>query len=427
VPADLRLLTANGLTCDEAVLTGESVPVEKSVAAAPAGATVDALTGCALMGTVVSTGTADGVVVATGGGAEFGRIAPGLGEREPETDLQAGLRRFSVLLVHVALALTGLILVTNVLLHKPLIESLLFSLAIAVGITPQLLPAVVSTSLAVGTRRLARRKVLVKRLVCIEDLGDMDVLVTDKTGTLTEGRVTLAASMGPDGAAAEAPLLLGLLATEVDPAAAGSAEAAGNPLDRALWEAPEARRDQAVCFRRQGLLPFDHERRMTSTLVRFPDGALMMATKGAPEAVVDRCRAVPPEARATMREQLGAGLRLVAVASRVVDAAAGWGLADERDMQLAGFLAFLDPPKRIATSCLRRLASLGVTVQVATGDNPLVRAPSHWDIDFIRRFMVFFGPLSSVFDFLTFGVLLGVFHAGPELFRTAGSSSRWQR
>ena len=111
----------------------------------------------------------------------------------------------------------------------------------------------------------------------------------------------------------------------------------------------------------------------------------------------------------------------------MVDAAAGWGLADERDMQLAGFLAFLDPPKRIATSCLRRLASLGVTVQVATGDNPLVRAPSHWDIDFIRRFMVFFGPLSSVFDFLTFGVLLGVFHAGPELFRTAGSSSRWQR
>ncbi len=131
---------------------------------------------------------------------------------------------------------------TNVLLHKPLIESLLFSLAIAVGITPQLLPAVVSTSLAVGTRRLARRKVLVKRLVCIEDLGDMDVLVTDKTGTLTEGRVTLAASMAPDGAAAEEPLLLGLLATEVDPASVGSAEAAGNPLDRALCEAPEAHR-----------------------------------------------------------------------------------------------------------------------------------------------------------------------------------------
>jgi Mg2+-importing ATPase len=597
VPADLRLLVVNGLTCDEAVLTGESVPVEKSVAAAPAGATVDALTCCALMGTVVSTGTADGVVVATGGGAEFGRIALGLGERQPETDFQAGLRRFSVLLVHVALALTGLILVTNLLLHKPLIESLLFSLAIAVGITPQLLPAVVSTSLAVGTRRLARRKVLVKRLVCIEDLGDMDVLVTDKTGTLTEGRVTLAASMGPDGSAAGAPLLLGLLATEVDPASAGSAEAAGNPLDRALWEAPEARRDRAVRFRRQGLLPFDHQRRMTSALVRCPDGALMMVTKGAPEAVVARCRAVPPEAAATMQEQFAAGLRLVAVARRVVDAAAGWGLADERDLQLAGFLAFLDPPKRTATSCLRRLASLGVTVKVATGDNPLVaekvcaavgldpgtpltgadvdamdddalaaaaraatvlarvspeqkarvvrllrrdgravgflgdgvndalalhsadvgisvdtatdvaqdaadvillekdlgvladgvmegrrifantikyvlmgtssnfgnmfsaaaasavlpflpmlpsqillnnllydtsqlaipsdhvdpellRAPSHWDIDFIRRFMVFFGPLSSMFDFLTFGVLLGVFHAGPELFRT---------
>jgi len=195
VPADVRLLSTTGLECDESVLTGESLPAEKSIAPVAAGSALGDLACCAFMGTVVRAGAGSGVVVATGGRAEFGRIALGLGERQPETDFQAGLRQFSVLLLQVAIALTSLILVTNLVLHRPLIESLLFSLAIAVGITPQLLPAVVSTSLATGSRQLAKRKVLVKRLVCIEDLGDMDLLVTDKTGTLTEGRITFTAAL----------------------------------------------------------------------------------------------------------------------------------------------------------------------------------------------------------------------------------------
>ena len=146
--------------------------------------------------------------------AEFGRIAAGLGERQPETDFQVGLRRFSYLLLQVAVALTVLILVSNLLLRKPVIDSVLFSLAIAVGITPQLLPAVVSASLATGSRRLAKLKVLVKRLVCIEDLGDIDILITDKTGTLTEGRISLVDTVNPAGAHSEAVRRLGLLATE---------------------------------------------------------------------------------------------------------------------------------------------------------------------------------------------------------------------
>jgi Mg2+-importing ATPase len=158
VPADLRLLAVAGLECDESVRAG--------------------------------SGT--GVVVATGGDAEFGRIAVGLGQQQPETEFQVGLRKFSMLLVQVAGALTGAIFVINVALHKPVLDALLFSLAIAVGISPQLLTAVVSTSLAAGSRQLAQRKVLVKRLVCIEDLGDIDVLFTDKTGTLTEGRLRVA-------------------------------------------------------------------------------------------------------------------------------------------------------------------------------------------------------------------------------------------
>jgi Mg2+-importing ATPase len=160
------------------------------------------------MGTVVRAGSGTGVVVATGGRAVFGRIALGLGEHQPETEFQVGLRKFSMLLVQVAAALTAAIFIINVVLHRPVIDALLFSLAIAVGISPQLLPAVVSTSLAAGAAQLARRKVLVKRLVCIEDLGD--VLFTDKTGTLTEGRVSFMRSVGPDAQAAAEPLLLGM-------------------------------------------------------------------------------------------------------------------------------------------------------------------------------------------------------------------------
>jgi Mg2+-importing ATPase len=220
VPADLRLLSTVGLECDESVLTGESLPADKAVAAVAPGSGLGDLTSCAFMGTIVQAGSGTGVVAATGADAEFGRIAVGLGERQPETEFQAGLRRFSVLLLQVAVALTSLILVANLVLNRPLIESLLFSLAIAVGITPQLLPAVVSTGLAAGSRQLAKRKVLVKRLVCIEDLGDMDVLVTDKTGTLTEGRITFTAALDPTGAQSAQVLLLGLLSTETDPASA---------------------------------------------------------------------------------------------------------------------------------------------------------------------------------------------------------------
>ena len=190
----------------------------------------------AFMGTIVGAGEGVGLVYATGKDAQFGRIAAGLGERAPETDFQAGLRQFSYLLLQV-IALTVFILIANLMLHRPLITSALFALSIAVGITPQLLPAVVSTSLATGSRQLAQVKVLVKRLVCIEDLGDIDILVTDKTGTLTEGRISLIDTVTPSGAASDSVLRLGLLACDVDPGAAG---AAANSLDGALWAHPGA-------------------------------------------------------------------------------------------------------------------------------------------------------------------------------------------
>ena len=214
VPADIRLVATEELACDETVLTGESASVHKTTAAVARGTTLADLTSAALMGTIVRAGSATGVVVATAHNTAFGRIAAGLADGVHETEFQAGLRRFSGMLAWIAGTLTVVIFAINLILHRPLIDAVLFSLAIAVGITPQLLPAIVTASLAAGTRAMAARGVLVKRLVCVEDLGNTQVLFTDKTGTLTEGRLTLRAALAPDGTPADRPLLLGLLANE---------------------------------------------------------------------------------------------------------------------------------------------------------------------------------------------------------------------
>src|SRR6478609_102799 len=256
VPADVRLIEVNGLECNESILSGESAASEKALQSVNATAGLADSTDLAFMGTVVSAGDGIGVVFATGADAEFGRIAAGLGERQPETEFQAGLRRFSYLLLRVAIVLTLLILVTNLLLRRPVIDSVLFALAIAVGITPQLLPAVVSASLATGSRRLAKLKVLVKRLVCIEDLGDIDVLITDKTGTLTEGRIELIDTVDPTGGHTDSILRLGLLATDVDPTTGG---VSANDLDTALWCDQHPVADVTLV----ATLPFDHNRRTT--------------------------------------------------------------------------------------------------------------------------------------------------------------------
>lgn len=365
VPADVRLVTVNGLECNESILTGESVGAEKSAQPAAPGTAPADCADLAFMGTVVTAGCASGVVYATGRDAQFGRIAAGLGERHPETDFQIGLRRFSYLLLRVALMLTVLILLTNLLLRRPVIDAVLFSLAIAVGITPQLLPAVVSTSLATGSRRLARNKVLVKRLVCIEDLGDIDVLITDKTGTLTEGRVTLIGAIDPEGRPDPAVLRAGLMATDVDPAVGGTS---ANPMDAALWENAGG---QITGVRRIAELPFDHTRRATSALIEDAAGRTLIV-KGAPEQVIELCLDVPAAAHLVLDGLFADGRRVVAVAGRPAPDLAAITAADETRLTLYGFLVFADQPKLAARDSLARLAGLGIEVKVATGDNPRV-------------------------------------------------------
>jgi len=368
VPADVRLIDVTGLECNESILTGESTGSEKSPDAVPAGSELAESADLAFMGTIVSAGEGTGVVYATGKNAEFGRIAAGLDKRQPETDFQVGLRRFSYLLLQVAIALMVVILASNLLLNKPIIDSVLFSLAIAVGITPQLLPAVVSTSLATGSRQLAKSKVLVKRLVCIEDLGDIDILITDKTGTLTEGRIRLVDAIDPAGAHAEPVRRLGLLATDVDPE---SGVMSANPLDAALWESPQPQQLVGDAVRRVATLPFDHERRATSVLVD-DDGKRVLVVKGAPEQVLTRCGPSAPEAEDTLAGLFAAGRRVVAVAVRPAAELTTVTADDERDLTLAGFLVFADEPKPAARQSLAQLAGLGIELKIATGDNPRV-------------------------------------------------------
>ena len=370
VPADLRLLSCEELSCDEGIVTGESVAVSKSPEAVAAAAALGDLTSCALMGTIVQAGSGTGVVVATGGRAEFGRIALGLTTALPQTEFQRGLGRFSLLLLEVAVVLTTLILVANLLLGRPLIDSLLFSLAIAVGITPQLLPAVVSASLATGARVLARKRVLVKRLVCIEDLGDVDMLVTDKTGTLTDGRIAFTAALPVDGIPASELELLGRLASEADLTATPVSTIGLNALDAALWSAPDVA-PLPPDTHRLAVLPFDHERRRTSALVDL-DGTRLLVTKGSAEDVLALCPSVPDAAVALLHEQYAQGVRIIAVATRPAPGATAIAAADEKDLALRGFLAFTDPPKPGARESLAALAELGITVKIATGDQALV-------------------------------------------------------
>src|SRR6266542_6584505 len=254
VPADIRLLEANGLECDEAVLTGESMPAAKGAEPVPGSDSPLDLASCAFMGTVVRAGTGRGVVVRTGGRTAFGRIAQGLGTRPPETAFQLGLRDFSKLLIRVTAVLTVSIFAINAVLRRPLLEAALFALAIAVGLTPQLLPAIVTVSLSTGARRLAKKKVVVKRLVSIEDLGNIEVLFTDKTGTLTEGTITFSSALDAAGRPSDAVLRAGLLCN--DATFSDGRVVGGNQLDQALWEAPGARGAGVDRARRLAARPF---------------------------------------------------------------------------------------------------------------------------------------------------------------------------
>ncbi len=382
VPADLRLLKVDELECDEGVLTGESMPVAKSVAPVAGRQALDQ-PGCAFMGTVVHQGSALGVVVWTGARTAFGQIASGLAEKQGQTAFEGGLSRFSRLLFGVAAVLTAFIFIVNVALSRPLIEALLFSLAIAVGIAPEMMPAIVTVSLSAGSKALVAKRVLVKRLVAIEDLGNIEILFTDKTGTLTEGVITFERGLDADGRESDRPLLLGLVCNEATVTDEGPV--GGNALDQALWSAPGAAAGEEIAataagYERQGVLPFDHERQLVSVLVMDPAGNPILITKGAPEVVLDRCANVPDGARPALEALFSEGARVVAVAARSAEGVEVLTADIEQGLALVGFLTFADRPKADAGSSIAKLERLGVEVKIITGDNGLVAAKVCSDI-----------------------------------------------
>jgi Mg2+-importing ATPase len=382
VPADLRLLKVDELECDEGVLTGESLPVEKSAAPVPNSTGLDQ-PGCAFMGTIVHQGSGLGLVVQSGARTAFGQIAAGLGEQQGQTAFEIGLSRFSRFLFAVAAVLTGCIFAINVALSRPLIEALLFSLAIAVGIAPEMMPAIVTVSLSAGSKALAAKKVLVKRLVAVEDLGNIEILFTDKTGTLTEGVITFERGLDADGKESDDPLLYGLVCNEATVTAEGAV--GGNALDQALWSAPGATEGgkfaaAAATYKRLAVLPFDHERQLISVLVDDPSGKPLLVTKGAPEVVLERCKGVPDAAQPALQALFSEGARVVAVASRPAEGMKEVAAGDEQVLSLIGFLTFADRPKADAGSSIAQLKRLGIEVKIITGDNGLVAAKVCSDI-----------------------------------------------
>ena len=348
VPADAALIDARDFFVSEAVLTGESFPVEKTKG--------DRV----FLGANVRSGTARCVVEATGTATAFGRIAHRLTLRPPETEFDRGIRRFGYLLTIAMLAMVLLVFGGHMLRGRPAVETLLFAVALAVGLSPELLPAILSVNLARGASAMSRRGVLVRHLNAIENLGSMDILCTDKTGTLTRGVVQVEGAFDPTGAASEEVLRL---------AAVNAALETGleNPLDAAILA---AHTPDLTGVEKLDEVPFDFARKRLSIVVREGDRIRLIA-KGAVSHILDVC-AAPPDVGARVAEWNRQGIRAIAVAFRDLDPQAAYGRADERDLILAGFVTFLDEPKPGVENAISDLAALGVAVKMITGDARLV-------------------------------------------------------
>ncbi len=376
VPGDCLIQESRDLFVDEAMLTGETFPVEKAAAVLPEDAPLARRTNVLWMGTHVVSGTATALVVRTGRDTEFGRVSDRLRLRPPETEFERGIRRFGYFLMEVTLVLVVAIFAVNVYLGRHVMDSFLFSLALAVGLTPQLLPAIISINLAHGARRMAEAKVIVKRLAAIENFGSMNILCSDKTGTLTQGTVRLQAALDAGGAPSGRVLLHAFLNAHFETGFA-------NPIDRALRE---SRPLDVSAWRKLDEIPYDFLRKRLSILVAQGETA-MMVTKGALLNVLEAC--VTAEATggqvveiAAVRERIqrhfeeysSQGCRTLGVACKSMPPGTPIHKADETGMTFLGFLVFFDPPKPGIADTVANLKRLGVSLKIITGDNRLVAA-----------------------------------------------------
>jgi len=377
VPADGLVIEARDFFVSQAALTGETFPVAKETGIVPAQANLAERTNCVFMGTTVRTGSARVLLVETGLNTAFGQIAERLSLREPQTEFERGIHDLSLMLTRVTIFLVFGVFVVHLIFQKPIIDSLLFSIALAVGMAPELLPAIISVTLSEGARKMASQGVIVRRLASLEDFGSMDVLCTDKTGTLTEGVIRLDAALGP----------LGEPSQDVFPHAYWNAKfqtGLTNPLDEAIlaYGQPDLSNVSKL-----DEIPYDFVRKRLSVVVQTPEGVLLV-TKGALDNVLDVCSQVVdaagvvglvPARRDAIRQVFAGwsakGYRVLGLASKVLprtETRRRYSRDEEQELTFEGLLIFFDALKPDAAASVADLADLGVALKIITGDNRLV-------------------------------------------------------
>jgi Mg2+-importing ATPase len=374
VPADGRILESRDFYVNQSMLTGESMPVRKGPGVLPPETSLEERTNCLFMGTSVHSGTALLLVVETGEQSETGQIASKLSLRPPETEFEQGVRKFGYLLTQMMFILTLAVFAINVYFQRPAMEALLFSVALAVGITPQLLPAIISITLSKGSRIMAHKGVIVRKLEVIENFGSMDILCTDKTGTLTEGVIRLDGAADMDGTDSPEVFRLAFINASLQ-------TGMDNSLDDAISQSPGG---SLAGVEKIGEIPFDFERERLSVLVR-DGGTARMVMKGALPSTLSVCTRVlsggapaPLDGEAMERIQArykewsSQGIRVLGVAVKDIVEGRDYSLADEKDMVFAGFLRLFDHPKSDAPEAIKALARNGVGLRIITGDNKLI-------------------------------------------------------
>ncbi len=389
IPADGVTLEAKDFFVNEAILTGETFPVEKALG-----------NNRVFMGTNVESGMATVVVVKTGSDTEIGKIADRLILRSPETDFERGVRRFGYLLMEVTLILILIVFAVNVYFHHPVIEALLFSLALAVGLTPQLLPAIISVNLSKGSQSMSKKGVIVKRLACIENFGTMDVLCTDKTGTLTEGKVYLHDYFDIKQNKVKKIIFYAFLNSFYQ-------TGLKNPIDEAI-----------VSFEKQDIsdyekvdeIPYDFQRRRLSIVVKERGNGNILISKGALKGILDVCRYIEVEGEEDeislylddinrfYQEWSTKGLRILGLAYKKVEEKKMYSKTDESDMTLLGFLLFLDPPKDDVKKMISDLNRLGVELKIITGDNRFIAQYTAESVEFPIKGLVTGDEMDSMSD-----------------------------
>lgn len=374
IPADGVLLSSLDLHVNQAVLTGETLPVKKIVGEVEEDASLAKRTNCVFMGTNVRSGSGKALIVATGERTAFGQIADTLNLQQPETGFERGIRHFSMMLAEIMLVMVILVFALNVYLQKPVLDSLLFSIALAVGLTPQMLPAIIEVNLSKGSQVMAKAGVIVRKLNAIEDFGSMDVLCTDKTGTLTQGVVSLDDSLDARGEKSSRVFRLAYLNASLQ-------IGVENPLDEAIT----AQGDPGTAgVSKLNEIPYDFIRKRLTVVIADNVDTLMI-TKGALDKVLSICTMIrlkddiislDENHLQKIHEQFSAwsaqGYRVLGVATKVLTEKCSCSPADEADMVFEGFLLFFDPPKAGVAEEISKLSELGVELKIITGDNKLV-------------------------------------------------------